>query len=288
MPATFIPDIVAGSQVSISGNAAEAATRSGIIVGLPTTGNPEDVLWAALSAAGMPAMGSLYPNRVNCWLTRIEVAGISHDTASVKLVYEPFQGVGSVLIIDVGSTLSTFTTNMVPGTKQPIGCEWIPNDTKHKPIPMDYVATNMLRPLQRVSVTQLRQGTLDAAQAAAYADYVGRVNAVSWMNKDPGFWIINAANITVSKYGGYFQARIEALSQGDDCWSYYGILRNSQTGKFAGGKKGSSDDLNTSIGSLLSLPYVPRSVRYPSGSATKGVVRVDPYRTTNFTTLFGF
>ena len=274
--------------VEIFGNSAERAVRTGIVEGLPTTGNPEDVLWAAMTAAGMPAAGSLYPGRTNCFLRTTQVFGLSHDMARVKLIYEPFEGTNTSVIIRVGASLSTYQTNKLPGTQQPIAVEWVPTDTtKYKPIPLDYVPIVAMRPMRRVSVTQLRAGILDVAEAASFAEYVGMVNSTTWFGKGPGSYIISGADATISKYSGYYQRTVEAMNQGLDKWSHYGVLRSAQTGKFAGGAIGGTDDINTQLSTLVAMSYMPKSIRYPA-SSTKGVVRVDPYDWTDFTPIFGF
>ena len=264
--------------VEIFGNSAESAVRTGIVSGLPTTGNPEDALWAAMTATGMPITGTPYPNRTNCFLTRIQVFGISHEFAKVKLIYEPFQGVGTSLIIRIGATLSNYATNMLPGaTRTALKVGFTPADSKLEKIPEDFLTINMLRPLRRVSVTQLRAGTLDVAEATTFSDFVGRVNNATWLGKPAGSWIVNNADATISKYGGYYQRTIEGMSQGNDLWRYFGVLRSHLTGKYA-----IDTNTQTAINTL-------RSNAYSYGVQTgNGVLAVDPYETTNFTTLFGF
>lgn len=284
MPATFVPDTVESSMVELFGNSAESAVRTGIVHGLPTTGNPEDVLWNAMTAAGMPATGTPYPGRSNCWLTRIQVFGMSHDVARVKLVYEAFQGVGTSLIIDIGSQMASYATNMHPKTKEAFAVDFIAQGDKAEDIPTDYVTMNILRPMRRVSVTQLRSGTLTPTEAISFGDNIGKTNDAAWLGKPIGAWLITAATASISRYGGYYQRRIEAMNQGSDLWSYYGILRSQMTGRFAGGAKGSSDDLQPTIDNLKAMPY-PVGVYAAQGL---GVIRVDPYETTTYSPLFGF
>lgn len=292
MAANFIPHKVDGSSTEIFGNSAERAVVTGIVEGLPTTGNPEDVLWAAQSAVAAKGYisGSLYPGRTNCYLRTVQVFGVSHEIANVRIQYEPFEGVGTSVLIEIASSLSTFTTNKQPGTQKPFVLSWVPSNTTKYPvgIPPDYVPINMLRPMRRVAVTQLRAGTMTIEAAQSYSESVGYVNQQHWMNKRPGAWIVSGASASISKYGGYIQRRIEAMTQGLDLWSHYGILRSSQTGRYAGGDAGTADDLNDKMVELVSLPYAPKSCRYPAGNKTMGVCRVDPYDWTNFNTIFGF
>lgn len=278
MPATFIADTIEGSQVELFGQAT-SAVRTGVVYGLPTTGDPEAALWAAMTATDMPATGSLYPGLANCFLTRIQVFGVSADMARVKLIYEPFQGVvNTVLLINIDTTLSTFATNMMPGTKKPFKVNYTPSDSKLEKIPDDLLTIQMLRPMQRVSVMQLRGGTLDTMTAAAMADNVGKVNLGYWLGKPQGAWIISGAQASISRYGGYYQTRLEALRQGNDLWRYFGILRSQMTGKYA------IDSVTESvINTLKGSAYSPMSF----GTAN-GVGMIEPYEAIQFTPLFGF
>lgn len=285
MAATATLDHVDGSQVELSGNSAEYAVRIGHVEGLPTTGSPEDVLWAATNAAGMPATGELYPGRTNCFLTRIQVFGISADKANVRLIYEPFEGVGSSLVIDVSSSMSTYQTNMMPGTKELFSIDFVTATEGGQDIPVDYVTLGLLRPIRRIAVTQLVNGTLDIEQATGFAENVGKVNDATWCDKPKGAWLITGANATISRYGGYYQTRLEAISQGDDLWSYYSIMRSQITGRIAGGTPGGDDDIQSTLDYLKSLEYSTRTYFPAQG---RGCFRVDPYETDDFNTIFGF
>lgn len=275
--ATATLDVIEGSQAEYFGNVAERAVRMGIVEGLPTTGNPEDVLWAAMNATGMPATGTPYPGRSNCYLRSIQVFGQSHEIARVRLLYEPFEGTGTTLLIRIGASLTSYQTNKIPGTWLPLNVDYEPPDGTGEYIPMSMVTFNILRPLRRVSVMQMRAGTLDVTEAQEFSENVGKVNDAEWMGKESGAWLISNADATISKYNGYYQRTIEAMSQGSDIWRYGGILRSQTTGRYAW-----DDDISNRLQELRSYPYEFGS------SFLNGCISLDPYETIPFTPLFGF
>jgi hypothetical protein len=290
---TLTLDTVAGSYVEMAGQTGGRVTRTGIVEGLPTAGvDPSDVLFLAGTATGMPAIGAAHPTRSNLILASIGVYGIAADIARVELNYEPFGGAPGVsYVIEISSSAATYESNMMPKTKTPIAVKFTPAvPDKDFAIPMGLVTMTMLRPLARVVVTQLRQGTLDVNTCATFAANVGNVNNALWMKYPAGAWLITNAGAAVSKYSGTYQTRIEATRQGDDLWSYYGVLQNQQTGKFAYEEQqvGLTSGTAAQLAALVAKPYAPLTMDPPSGTGSNGIVRVDPYAAINFSTLFGF
>jgi hypothetical protein len=301
-------DVTDGSQVEYLGTNPIRAIRAGRARGLPTdtsSMDPEAVLFAVTQAARTAAGASgpddtpTYPGHSSLLLTRTLVSGISNtaQAASVKLVYEPFSGAAaSSLIFDVGSSLSTFATNQMPGTRKLFAVGWSDSpptgdeeDFFANAVPVDYPVINMLRGCGRVSVTQLQVGTLDVTEAATFSSYVERVNDAEWMGRPKGSWIVSEAQAQISRYAGYYTKRISALRLGDDAWSYYTILRNALTGKYVG----TPTAMQANQAALKALDYEPRSIRWPSIGTSPdanwdGIARIDPYLDTDFGTLFGF
>lgn len=287
--ATATLDIVEGSQIELSGQTGGRIRRTGIVTGLPTTGEPADALYQATIADGMKRRGSNHPTIPNMILATIGVFGLSTNKARVELIYEPFgSAIGTSYVLEVGSSLGTYETNMLPGSKDLIQVEHAGDGTTDLKIPPGLVTMTMLRPMVRVVVTQLRAGSLDVATCAAFTDNVGLVNNSTWLGKPPGTWIVSAATASSSRYEGYWQTRIESLRMSSDTWSYFGVLQSQETGKYAGGPfLGAAKDI------LIARPYASNSVETTevfdgTGSVKQGIVKVNPYFDRDFATLFGF
>lgn len=280
MPITITLDDVSTSSIDQLGNAGVSAVRGGWADDLPSDTlamQPEDVLFAVRQAVyDLVPQGSTYPGTTNSFFNRVQVSGLTSGRARVKLIYEPFQGTGTSLIIDSSSTLATYATNLMPGTLELLRV-YFDGAGGQPAIPDDYPIINMLRPMRRRAVTQLRAGTYTEDQADAFEENVGLVNNATWRNKKKGSWIVSGAQASVSRYSGFYQTRLEALCQGEDTWSYYAIAKSNLTGKYAG----TADGIQAQIGILKGKPYGPQVAR-------NGVSRFDPYLMTNFTSLFGF
>lgn len=281
MPIEIILDTWDDSSLEVQGTF-RRHTRGGRAIGIPTTLDSVDALAYVTLAPGMPLLGSTHPSQPTMTLVGLRVYGISSDSARFQLIYETATGMTpSSYIIDVSSALSTFATNLMPGTRQAIKADFIPsgpNAANGERLDFDFVTVNMLRPLRRISVTQLQQGDLTEQEAVSFSDNVGKVNDAVWMGKPSGSWIISGATASVSRYSGFFQKRIEAMSQGDDLWIYFGILRSQATGKYA-----TDENTDSAINTLKALPYTAKTV-----SPGNGLVRVDPYDVIAFAPIFGF
>jgi hypothetical protein len=125
-------------------------------------------------------------------------------------------------------------------------------------------------------------------------DYIGTVNDDDWpasvvgmTSKPTGYWLINKFETMTSKFQGYYTVEAAALTRTNEDWSEYGILRSRVSGKYA---------------MVTDTEHTPPSWDYAADAAAvspysygimyrepnKGILRVGPYPTSSFASLFGF
>lgn len=234
-------------------------------------------------------------------LQRIEVVGYTDNGVNIALFWEtPSFGVTSIYTIQKSTVLTPYQTDLLPGTRKPLRI----NDTVVSSsydssgsastdtytVQGDNVLFTFLKPLETINVIALTFG------APKYVgNRVGNVNDANWPastysfptfgghdptneQKGPGYWLLTEWTTREERYAGYYSLNASAVSRVDEDWSYTGLLTNRATGK-----RIAMANETATLAAMNPLPY-SFGIIYNAG----GMIRVGPYRTTNFQTLFGF
>jgi hypothetical protein len=288
-------DIMASGAMSELVGDSGREIRMGLATELPTSLDEgiarEGVLYAIATHPAVPRKGQPHPIRPNLIVSTVRATVAANSaSATIEVLYEAFgSSTASSLIVEFDCSPTTFETNMMPGTREPFEVGFQPTtplvgNTSYMPIPPGYVTITMLQTLEVVSVTQLVPGAISIDQQAAFVRNAGFCNSVPWLGKPAGAWYISRANATSSRFGGFYQTNLRAMSRGDELWSYYGILQDQTTGRFAGGP-----DVQDALDTLRGLPYAARHSRtVQTNGKDQGVIRIDPYRVQPYAPLFGF
>lgn len=281
MAITLYMDTAKDSMVELYGAYGKRATRTGVAHDLPETGSKTDVLWNVIGAV-KAQVGTTWPGLNDLFLVSVKVFGTSQASAAIQCIYDGFNGVASGYFIEAGATMSSYATNMLPGrtgamAKRLFKVEFTPSGGSCHRIPPDLLTIQMLRPIRKVSTTIIRSGTLDDLELQGVLGQVGWVNDAPWMGQPIGAWLTTHAAANVSKYQGYYTKRLEAISQGNDLWRYFGTMQSSITGRRA-----VDDNTQDLIDSMNMSPYM-----YGIDTAN-GLIMVSPYETRNYPSMFGF
>jgi hypothetical protein len=248
---------------------------------------------------GMPQMGeALSASHPDLQLTRRQFIPLNGGLIRCALTFETPYGFAaqSSYIVRNSAFLSNIETNMLPGAgRTPLSVpgfsqsEIVGNDSK---IPGDVVTLRIFRPMRQITVSVLAYGS----PTSDGGDYIGTVNDDDWpvnvegmTSKPTGYWLMNKFDTMTSKYQGYFTVDAAALTRTNEDWSEYGILRSRDTGRYAM----VTDPDTTHVPPHWDYAAEAVAVKpYKYGimyrRADKGILRVGPYETSSFATLFGF
>lgn len=278
MATEIILDTVENSSAEMFGSTGRHV-RGGMAVGLDTSGSPADLMWSVLSLPGMPTAGQAHPTQPALRFNRVLMQGASGNAVKFQLVYETFNpfGPASAYFITDDTYVSNYTTNMLPITRQPIRCSSVGVDGGLD-IREDFVPMSFYRPMRAVNVTALVYGSPDGDPNGIH---VGEVNNATWRGLPVGYWLLMRYYTNFSKYHGYYQKELQAVSRVTEDWSETGILRNTQTGRFA---KIAPGAIEGNLANSYNFGYIPNE----AATSTHGFVRIGPYQLGNFDILFGF
>lgn len=276
-----------------------------------------DAVYMALQANGY-FFGAANPSFPGMALRRIQMEPMGNSQYRGSLIYEtvyPDFAFQTAYIIEKSSTIQQFTTTFIPGSKEPItvgfkpkvvaGGQFLGDATPSfpgDPIPTDYVHMTLIRPMRRISVTQIIVGTPPENGDG----FVGFLNTDNWQYRYPAYWMLTDYNSTINRGSGFYTVTATALTKNTEDWSEFGVLQNSITGRYAPIDKAEvQTTLNkpyifpaTLAGTKLfgkpgpTLPFTPGD---PAPTFSKssvyqgnGFVRACPYPGVSFTKLFGF
>jgi hypothetical protein len=291
MPATFIADHVEGSTAERDGNKYRAI-RMGTVKDLDVNTDAKfDVLFAAMTASGVPTEGSSHPSRGGLILRKIQVVGVSGNTARIALIYESDENTalsssGSLIFtVTDDSTLERFETTFVRGRLIWTNGFVTTASGKMKYIPNEPVPMRLFRSLRSVTARGLVKGVLteggienanlNGVALPKPSQVMNRVNKTTWLGLQPGYWMITGYRTMAANYPGFFGVEVSAATKTDEDWSHTGILINKLTGNPV-----RPDDAE--LQAALAKPWQVDPVR------GNGFVREFPYLTTEFRDLFGF
>lgn len=271
--------------------------RNAVIQGIDVASSPkyEAMFLAQTAIVSAEAASSVTTGHSDLILQRILLEPLGDTTARAQLIYETALGPGGSavstwVITDDGNT-TTRQTNYLPGTRQKISTAWeAPASEPIAEIPEDYVTMGFLAPLRTIRLDALMSSRPQDPQTI-----LRRANSANWPSTDTyplakGYWLMTRFASRLAQYNGYYAVSAEATSKVDEDWSEAGTLIDSRTGKYVqvGATISDGDDI---IADLFSSAYA-YGITYGSDSGepgrNTGVVRVGPYQTTNFVTVFGF
>lgn len=138
------------------------------------------------------------------------------------------------------------------------------------------------------------------------AEYVNYVNDDDWPTSDitfggdatktarsrpKGYWKLQSYSTDWLRNQGVAMIQAEAATKNIEDWSIVGLLRHEKTGRYPFGSLPGSEQLFI-LTTMAGRDY-ENAVIYPRpdvfiGETDRGLVRVGPYPTTNFTDLFNF
>jgi hypothetical protein len=271
----YIPDTVDGSEIEHN-YTSSTRIRGGLVVGLH--GDPSQALEQIIAASGMPKFGDVInSNGRTLYLKNIRAKAIGADMARVALTYDSVfsSETSSAYLIRTRSYLTTYETNMLPGTRVPIRIDlYADPDHGFNVVPADNVTFRFQRPMRSIEVSGLKFGAPPTDDK--YEKNIGYANAGPFRGLARGYWVLTDGGVDLSRYKGFYTWNLSALTRNTEDWSETGILRDSRTGKFV-------NVLPADIAALLALPY-----DYGIIGKRNGIIRVGPYPVTDFATLFGF
>jgi hypothetical protein len=294
--------LIQGSSIATQGQIVQFI-QTGMVTDIDVTSMaPADLLWEVnltLQANGLftdpPTSLAGHPNVT---LQRVEIYGMTYNGAKIALFWgTPGFGPPSIYIVRNSTTLSTFQTDLMPGTRQPLrmadtsvaGTDETGAAVSY-PITGDNVLFNFLRPLELIQVYSLNYG------APKYSNnLVGRVNDSDWPTAAPsfptfggydptrntkakGYWLLNEWTTDIHRYAGYYTLNASAISKVNEDWSDTAVAVDQSTGK----RIALVDPVGT-VAAMMTPPY-SYSIIYNAN----GMMRVGPYDVTGFAALFGF
>jgi hypothetical protein len=246
--------------------------------------------------AGMPQMNEgLSASYPGLKLTRRQFIPLNGGLIRCFLTFEtPFGfAAQSSYIIRNSAFLGNVETNMLPGSRRaPLsvpGFSRAEVDGEDSSIKDDVVTLRIFRPMRQISVSVLAFGS----PTSDGGDYIGTVNDDDWpvlvegmTSKPTGYWLMNKYETMTSKYQGFFTVEAAALTRTNEDWSEYGILRSRKTGKYAMVTDTQDPPRWDYAAEAVAVKPYKYGVMYRKPGA--GILRVGPYETTSFASLFGF
>ena len=172
MSVTVYLDRLAGASYTRN-RQGKKAVRIAIVDGL--SGAPDEILYLASVADGMPVYGSAHPSIPGLFLYEINPEAIGAGQARVRLVYEPWRGTppeGSAPAIVVGATVEQHSTHADINGNEMFVQYTDAAEVTHEQTP----TASVLRPKMSLELT--RRETVSPASKAA--TYVGKVNNAGW------------------------------------------------------------------------------------------------------------
>jgi hypothetical protein len=275
--------------------------RSGTITNIPVSGmNDPLVLETAYLTPGMPTLGSGYPANPTWRLSTIRIVPLSGNSVRVIMYYSTTDWGTTIYLIRDSTYLTTTTTQFLPGNpgiqfscsfngSTPItisGGTPIPppadNPTMQPgvqfetytiqdqaPIASNSVSLTFMTPMRSMQITYISYGI----PPTGIRPYVGFVNKDVFLGLNTGFWLFTKFEMDLAKYQGSYTVQSEILTNNIGDWSVYGNLQDWQTGRLA----------IPTAAAVTAVSTPPYGYGLWSGD---GIIRVGPYPTTNFNSLF--
>jgi len=251
-------------------------------------GDEVEVLWDALSEINI-TLGDSLPGHSELKLDRVSARVVSYRQIRAMLIYEEPQ-IGSfasntVSVFTNDTFLSSYRTNRVPGSRQPIVINGFsgrsqPEDVEAFTIGSpDYVTFDFFRPTKQISISAIKVG--NGNEEDGNSDYVGYTNDAEWRGSPRGYWLVSQFKTSVSKYTGFYSVEAACINRVIEDWSEFGTLRNELTGKY----------INSDLSIVTNPLAAAMAEDYDHGIIynvkNSGIVRVGPYPATNLSALFG-
>lgn len=299
-------DTIAGAVLDIMATSG-TIIRTGTVTEVDAATDSE-MIFQALSASGMPLLAiDTYPGRPQFTFIRLQVRGFSNNGLVVALTYSTPTGlIPTAFIVRDRSYMSSGLYTRLPGMGPGVETFKITfpgrggsGSYDYLPPIMDTIAMNILRPMRAISMTSISVGT----PPNAGRDQHGTVNDAIWPTPPPvplgltsgasiytspplvgaplprGYWLLHQFESEFTRQVNYYQTNIEAITRKTEDWSEIGQLRNSATGKWV-----ETPGTNTALRTLLGNTYAYGVQR----SNTEALLRVCPFLTSSFPTVFGF
>lgn len=318
MASRLVLDTVEGAILDLMATSG-TIVRTGTVTEIDASIGPDsDVLLAAVFAQDMPRLGQdTYPGQIAFIFTRLQARGFCSNGLSVSLIYETTKGlIPTAFIVRDRSYMSSRSMTRLPGMGPGLGVFRVgfagvdtdhPDHSDYQPaIPKDVVSMELLSPLRAISVVTISVGSPPNAGRTQH----GTVNNAPWPTPPPswnigggpnsqgidlsgnsifttpplvgsplpaGFWLLHVYQTEYTRQLNYFQSNLEAITRSVEDWSELAFLRSNQTGKWAAPP-------TSAIDAAMSAPY---SYGVQPDDAN-GLLRICPYKTSNFSSLFGF
>lgn len=296
-----------GAELTVT-NRGTTRVSVGAITGIQTTGVPDQLLLEnAYGAANMPLLGSAYPNNPQ-WICRsIRVVPISAYQCRVYHTHSSTDWGQTLYLIRDSTTLEQVQTQVMPGPdKTPFRIRYTDPDNPGNNI-VDTLALGLTKTVRNLDITHISYGQ----PPTNIRPNVNYVSSATFLGLPLGFWKLTRFESDISVFAGSYQCTSSISTRGSEDWSEYGILRNSQTGRYV--------DAANGMAAAIALPYSygiiypPHTAGSPSGGQPyyistlesngsgggftagsaagsqgndTGVIRVGPYQTVDLNTLY--
>jgi hypothetical protein len=283
MPGTLTIDKVRGASLEQDlSTGFTRVVRAGTVDNIDlASGNDPEALINVLGTSGFPQLNETMPGQPNLTVRRIS---IQPSLTKLRRVYVTWEYSNDTSLIPTAylvrddAFLQEVETNLIPGTFIPIRVNWQNPSASTDKVPADNVTFRFGMPIRAVSISGLKYGS-----PSGYQSSVGTVNNALWTGRAAGWWRLDRYATEINRVNGTYTYNALAVSRSYGDWSEYGVLRNTQTGRYV-------DIATADRAAAVALPYA-QGIIYPTATpstSNKGLVRVGPYYTASFSAIFGF
>jgi hypothetical protein len=248
----------------------------GLVTGI--SGDPAtaiDQVVAAITAGGLPLgkIGTIAGQ--SAYVQRVAGRAVSSDTFRVQIFFGGESGTfASAYVISDRSYTQAYQSNRIPGTReQMLIPRWTDTEGLNA-VPADLAMVTWQYPMREITVSGLKAGS--PPDDNQYAGKIAHANQERFLGLDPGYWYVNGASTTDSKYQGYYSYSASAVTKTIEDWSELFTLFNARVNKYV--------DLDKDLDKRV------RGAKYKYGiiDSDEGILRVGPFPPTSFQQLFGF
>jgi hypothetical protein len=280
--ASLQTSLIAGSTVHARNHTRVAIVKD---IAVDASADP-NVLVKALAAAGLPQLGDPHPSGDRSILLFHDIRPLANDQAKILMNYGPFGGndpnqdgnVSPVYTLEDGTIGQNITTQFYPNS----GYEPIRMGYSTLNIPPKSVNLTYYQPMRTVVLTASNL-LGDSKWTKSLRSSVGLVNEKLWLDMPKGYWLFYGFESQISittGVGRRYNVRATLVCRNNLDWSFVTFMERPD---------GTPIEFKTSDIQTISSPeYSSTQSHIPSGIPTGGLIRIFPYRTTDFGSIFNF
>lgn len=236
--------------------------------GLSVTGGSEAEVAFDIRTAIIAATGYSLTGHDDYRLQGIIIDSVGPTDAEARLYWTKDLVFGfepDTAILTESTTLLTKVSQYIPQTRVKFE---VPAAA---PFLVDTARISILMPHRVVTAQILSAGD----PGTDYGNLVGWANKTAWRGLGVGYWLLAEHTTAISKYTGYYQKRISAITRVMEDWSEIAVLQTPD---------GHYYDVPSGTWTATIAPAYSFGVIYSAA----GIARWGPYPVTEFSTIFGF